>query len=227
VQFPHEAAQQAEVVVRGRADVRPDGRRVNVRDVRADGDVYRNRDAPPVCLDEHRLVGVRRLCRFQPAAKCLAQPDAIRCGGCAGGIDAPPGFLRATKSAAPQGGIHVFRSRPDERNFKVVNGARPVAGKGRNEPPRHEVNQDGAQPTLDDVAAETGNHRAPPAPGRPHGRNGGAQFIDGKQVGQGSEKGLETRPRRTWTGQITRRNLARTFRQRIGVQPVNSSGGVA
>ncbi|MFQ3639416.1 MAG: hypothetical protein SNJ62_05330 [Chloracidobacterium sp.] len=106
-----------------RAQVRANGRGVNVGNVCANGNMDRHRRASSVGLNQNGLLSVGRLRRIQPAAQALTEANAIRRRRCTGRVETCSGFFRAAKRAAPQRGVHIFGGCAHQRDFKVVNGA--------------------------------------------------------------------------------------------------------
>src|SRR6516165_4393353 len=132
---------------------RVDGRMI-VDNVRADGLVDGHRSALRVGGSEQAVpLEPRATAPREVPADCFAHPQSFFVALRHGLVNETAGFLGHAELAATEHGGHVLRSRAHQGNLKIVNQRRAVHGYGSEKPAVNQVDENGAETTLDDVAS--------------------------------------------------------------------------
>src|SRR5580692_3207345 len=152
----HESAEESEIEKSSSAEAGAVGGRMHVGDVRADGEVNRDRDALFVSSDEDARIGIFYIedAAGEELARCFAVADVE--AGCEFRkfVDVLAGFAGHAELAFAKAGFDVFGSVAREGDFKIVDEGCAIHGDTRDKPTAHEVDQDRAEANFDDVAAD-------------------------------------------------------------------------
>ena len=182
-------AEFAEIQERGLADGGAVGLGVHVHGVGADGHVDGGGAVEAAGGGEDALVGVRKLLRVvvDEVADGLAEPampaQPRRRVHVAGRL------LDHAEGAVAHGLGGVLARLAVIGEFQVVDGAGPVGGHGGDDAALHQVDDDGPQAALDDVAAEGDDDRGIGLDRRGDGPRQLPQAVGGGRVGQRLEEG--------------------------------------
>ncbi len=188
--LPDKGAEKTEIVVRGRAEGRAVHGRMHVRDVGADGQGNRDRDARFVSGDENAessKLCVENAAREELAGRfAVAHADAI--GELGDFVEILAGFLGHAEPASAEPGFDIFRSVAGESDFEIVNERGAVHGDRGDEAAFDEIDQDRAETYFDDVAADAPEDRCALPAGAMDGGEKTAKIFRGEDVREGIEK---------------------------------------
>src|SRR5947207_15229409 len=135
---------------------------MHVRDVRADGQVNRHGDAMFVRSDEDAEIGVFH---FNDAAGkklsgSFAVPNSYAVRKFGGFVEIFSRFFGHAELAFAKTGFHIFGSVSRKGDFKIVNQRGTVHGNAGNKASFHQIDQDGPEADLDDMAADPPKNRS-------------------------------------------------------------------
>ena len=187
-----------------------------VDDVRADGDVDRDRDAAHVGLQQQAELAELRLPAAEVAPQGFTDAEAIRDAIADGKIDVSAGLLSHAESALLELGFDIFAGRADEGDFEVMDDASPIHRDGRDEAPVHEVDQHGTQAGLDDVTAQSPQDRLADTPCPNNRLRKVTQGLRTQEIRQAPQKVGDRSSLDMGTAETAHIHLAGTILQRVG-----------
>src|SRR6266566_3012601 len=172
----NERAEEAKIAMRRIAKRRAFRRRVHVRNVRADSEMHRHRDAVFVRHGQNARPGLLRgnNAAGQKLPRRLAISDANPLRQLRDFVQVLSGFLGHAELALAKRGLDVFGSVPGKRYLEIVNERRPVHRDSGDKAAIHQVDQHRPKSHLDDVATQAPQNRFALLP---RGKNGAEQFA--------------------------------------------------
>ncbi len=217
-----ESAEQFEIVVRGSAEVFAGSGAMNVRNIRADGDVDSHRNFFAIGGGENafrEILRARALANEEfPRRFTEADAGAARERGHF--VDVAASFFGHAEFAFAENGVNIFRSAAGHGDFEIVNQRRAVHGDAADEAAAHEVDQERAEADLDDVAAHAPENRGAASARFDDGSREGAQIFRGENVRKRIEKFGEGSALTVRLRELADADFARTRSERVGVQAV-------
>ena len=136
-----EGAEKPEIVMRGIAESRALGRRMHVRNVRADGEMHGDRDASLVSRGKDTGFGMFGCddAAVQELTRCLAVANSNTLRQLGDIVEILAGFLGHAELAFAERRLNVLGSIPGKRNLEIVDQPRAVHGNSGNEAAIHQV----------------------------------------------------------------------------------------
>ena len=151
-----ESTEQPEIVEGSSTESGAVGRRMHVRNVRANREMHSDRDTALVSRDENAEIGMPGF--HDTAGEILsggfAVTDANAVSEFGDLVDAPACFRGHAELAFAEAGLDIFGGATGHSDFEIVDERGAVHGDGGNETFVHQVNQNRSEADLDDVTAD-------------------------------------------------------------------------
>src|SRR5216683_2139596 len=188
-----EGAEEPEIEMRGGAQGGAVGGAVHVRNVRADGQVNRHRNAVFVSSNEDAGFGVFDFhdVTREKLAGGFAIADADALGKFSDFVKIFSGLFGHAELARAETGFDVFGSVAGERDLEVVDQRRTVHGDSGDETSLHQIDQDGTETDFDDVAADAPENGSALYARAVDGGEEMAEIIGGEDLWKGVEEFCE------------------------------------
>jgi hypothetical protein len=217
VQTPDQLREQTEVRVGRRAERRAVHARVEVRDVRADGDVRGEGHTRLVRRAEQRQLRVLRVRRDERASQRFAHAYVVARRLSRRAVQKFPRLVGRAERARAERRVNVLGRRADERNLCVVHEHRAVGRDTRDESAPHQIYDERRESDLDDVPADAPDDGLAQLSRPTHARSDFTQRPHGENVWQRRKKLFKRRALAERPREIFGRDLARPRRQRVRV----------
>src|SRR5947208_7627700 len=189
-----------------------------MRYVRADGQVNRHRDAVFVRHGEDAEIGVFH---FNDAAGkklsgSFAVTDAYSVRKFRDVVEIFSRFFGHAELAFAKTGFHIFGSVAGQRDFKIVNKRSAVHSDAGDETTFHQIDQNGTEADLDDMAADSPENRSSLFACNMNSAEEIAKIFDSEKVGERIQESCERRVRAGRPRKITDADFALARSERIG-----------
>src|SRR5256885_6430472 len=189
----HERAGESESVVSGGAEGGAVGGGMHVGNVGADGGMDGDGNFVLIGGEENAGGGVLRI-EFAGGEKfsggfAVADASVRRDGG--DFVEISAGFAGHAECAGAEAGFHVLGSVAAKSDFEIVNEGCAVHGDSGNGAAADEIDQDGAEPGFDDVAADAPENGFARAFCGVDGSEQGAKIVGGEKIGERVEEILD------------------------------------
>jgi len=218
VEPAHGRAEEAEVVVAGGAEGGAVGGGMHLKDVGADAEMDSEGDAAAISGGQERNIEVTSAdARVEEKFSCrFAEPDATAMSGDGGFVEIEPGFAGEAEAAAGELGLDVFRGAAGEADFEIVDEGSAGGGDAGDVAAAHQINEDGGEAGLDDVAAQSPEDGLAAAPGAAEGFDQAAEFKPGQNGRERTEEVAEAGAAVERPGEILRPDFGGAARERFG-----------
>ena len=183
--------QKVKIPQAGRPDRRPVRTGMHVNDIGSDPDVNGGRKVEPRGRREDRQPPARQAVAQYGIADGTAQPGLAGCAIADGAVEKQTRLAGHAEAAVLEAGRHILGRGALIGELEVVNDPGAVHGDRGHDAAFHEIDQDGAQPDLDDMGAEADDDLAPVAMAAGHQTRRGAKIGGRQDVRQAVDEGLE------------------------------------
>src|SRR5579864_8368655 len=210
--------------MRGGAEIFSRGGAMNVRNVRADGEMHGDRNSRAIRGGENALVEMLRVGIFLreelPGGFAEADPRAFRERGHF--VERTAGFLGHAEFSFAENGFDVFGSAADHGDFEIVDERGAVHGDSADEAATEKINQQRAEADFDDVAADAPESRAGLRTRVEDGAGDKAKVFGGENARERVEKFRERCSLAMRLGELADVDFAGARCERVGVQAVKT-----